>query len=75
MKLRLFMTILPLLMISACSSLSEKSSSIFAEKPSGLSGLDTITKEDKEEEAWFKSFYGTNHCGVWAGTCEPGAPE
>jgi len=65
----------PLLMLAACSSLSEKSSSPFAETLPGLGGLDTVSKEDKEDDAWFKSFYGTNHCGVWSGTCASGAAE
>ena len=42
------------------------------EKGNGLDRLDTISKEDKEEDAWFKSFYGKNHCGVWEGACKPG---
>ena len=37
----------------------------------GFFALDTVSKEDKENEKWFKSFYGTNHChGQWAGDCE-----
>lgn len=46
-----------------------------SEKGNGLSRLDTITEEDKAEDAWVKSFYGKNHCGVWEGTCKPGSDE
>lgn len=71
MNSRITIALVALMMMNACSSLSEKSTSIFADKQPGVSSLDTITKEDKEESAWFKSYYGTNHCGVWAGTCPP----
>ncbi len=46
-----------------------------SETGNGLSRLDTITEDDKAEDAWFKSFYGKNHCGTWAGTCKPGSDE
>lgn len=69
MSARIAIAFAALLMLNACTSLSEKSNSLFADKQPGVSSLDTITKEDKEESAWFKSYYGTNHCGVWAGTC------
>lgn len=40
-----------------------------------LNALDTESAEEKEEDAWFKSFYGSKHCGVWEGTCKPGSDE
>ena len=39
----------------------------------GLNALDTVSKEEKEEDAWFKSFYGKDHCGVTVGWCDPAA--
>ncbi len=63
------------LLLAGCASLSEKSTSPFALKPDGINALDTQTKDDKEEEAWFKSFYGSSHCGVWEGSCAPGTEE
>lgn len=42
------------------------------EKGNGIDRLNTQTAEEKENEAWFGSFYGKNHCGVWEGVCEPG---
>ena len=72
MTVRYGAVLLTLLTLSACTSLSQKSGSLFADKQPGIDQLDTITKEDKEEDAWFKSFYGSNHCGVWAGYCAPG---
>ncbi len=42
----------------------------------GFDALNTQSKEDKEEEQWFNSFYGKNHChGQWAGECKPGSDE
>jgi hypothetical protein len=36
----------------------------------GFDALNTQSKEDKENEKWFKSFYGKNHCyGNWASDC------
>lgn len=69
MMTRRIPVILPLMLLGACTSLSEKSDSIFADKQPGLNQLDTITKDDKAEDAWYKSFYGSDHCGVSAGTC------
>lgn len=37
----------------------------------GLNALDTTSKEDKEDAAWFKSFYGKDHCGITEGWCDP----
>ena len=54
---------LSLLLLSACAG---------SEKGTGVNGLDTITAEDREQEAWFKSFYGKDHCGVSQGVCKPG---
>lgn len=39
----------------------------------GLDAFNTQSKESKEEEQWFNSFYGKNHChGQWASDCKPG---
>lgn len=39
----------------------------------GFDTFNTQSKEDKENEKWFDSFYGNNHChGQWAGECTPG---
>jgi hypothetical protein len=41
-----------------------------SEKGNGISRLDTISEEDKENAKWFKSYYGKNHCfGNWASEC------
>ena len=43
-----------------------------SEKGNGISRLDTISEEDKENAAWFGSFYGKKHCyGNWASECKP----
>lgn len=42
----------------------------------GFDALNTQSKEDKENEQWFNSFYGTKHCyGQWAGDCKPASDE
>ncbi len=69
---RFMVAVASLALLAGCTSLSEKSNSLFADKQPGIDNLDTITKDDKEEKAWFGSFYGSNHCGVWEGTCPPG---
>lgn len=58
------LSLLMVLLLNGCGSLGDKAP--------GLGNLDTITAEDKEEEAWFKSFYGKEHCGVSQGVCKPG---
>ena len=65
----LAMPVLLVLALCACSSMSEKSHSIFADKVSGIDRLDPTSSEQKEEEKWFNSYYGQDHCGVWEGIC------
>ncbi|MFZ4541407.1 MAG: hypothetical protein ACOYNL_06305 [Rickettsiales bacterium] len=55
-----------LLGLSACAGYEKGKESGW-----GFDALDTISKEEKEEDKWFKSYYGKNHCyGQWAGDCE-----
>jgi hypothetical protein len=66
------MMVLPMLAVLAlcgCSSMSEKSHSIFADKVSGIDRLDPTSSEQKEDAKWFDSYYGQDHCGVWEGAC------
>ena len=36
----------------------------------GIGAFNTQSKEDKEKEKWFNSFYGTNQChGGWTVDC------
>lgn len=52
-----------LIALSACSSLSEQSQSPLSVVQPGLSNLDTITKQDRDEEKWWGSFYGRKSGG------------
>ena len=38
----------------------------------GIDALDTTTKEQKDRDKWFKSFYGKDHC-VWGDGCSSAA--
>lgn len=68
MRVRKIASVLLLLSLSACMGTQTG-----AEAGWGLGALDTQSKEDKENDAWFKSFYGTNHChGQWGGGCKQG---
>ena len=70
MMARCAMLALPLLLVlGACSSMSEKSHSLFSDKLIGLDHFDTQSEEDKEKERWFDSFYGKRNCGVWDSAC------
>ena len=69
MKMYRTVMIVSLLVLSACSSMSEKSHSIFADKVVGIDHFDTQTSEEKAQEKWFDSYYSDKHCGVWEGTC------
>jgi hypothetical protein len=56
-----------LLSVAACSGLEKGS-----EAGIGFDAMNTISKEEKENDAWFGSFYGKNHChGQWASDCKP----
>ena len=47
-----------LLALSACGDLGQSQHSILGDELPGLGDLDTITKEDKAEAAWWDRFYG-----------------
>ncbi len=36
----------------------------------GFDAMDTQSKESKEEEKWFNSYYGKSHCVWGVGNCE-----
>lgn len=69
--MRALLYTLLLLPLAACAG-SEKG----VDAGWGFDFFNTQSKEDKENEAWFKSFYGKNHChGQWMGECKPGSDE
>ena len=47
-----------LALLGGCSSLGEEHSSIFTQTQPGLSSLDSVTKQDLEEESWWSHYYG-----------------
>ncbi|MES2984001.1 MAG: hypothetical protein V4735_02305 [Pseudomonadota bacterium] len=54
-----------LLALTACAGFEKGS-----EAGLGLDAFTSSTKEEKENDKWFKSFYGKNHCyGAWASDC------
>jgi hypothetical protein len=52
-----------LLLLAACAG-SQKG----VDRGAGFDALDTISKEEKEKEKWFDSFYGDSRC-TWNSTC------
>ena len=69
--MRRMLGIMALLVLAGCAG-AEKGSDVGI----GFDALNTTSKDDKENDAWFNSFYGKNHChGQWAGTCTAGASD
>lgn len=47
-----------ILFLTACGSLGEKQSTILGKNVPGISDLDTISAEDRENQAWWEKYYG-----------------